>query len=250
MDFIETFGFGRSTIESRIEILTGDYRSSAELDFTFSWEGRPESAAYEPLLRHLLDHGICAVNIGFHDAPLYREEIWTFRKSPEDLRRASQESLLRFIIQGRTDLVRKRFGSKPLGKSNNRYFIALKRVGSVEESLREAVLQLIGGNASNCFHSPPVLLTDLVNIHFVLFISLVDDPTTVALESKLNVVKMPSFGVALAFVEAATVEMKSVAKHTPSPSTAPKVIHTSNTAAGEEKQEITGIFSYVSFEER
>ena len=81
-----------------------------------------------------------------------------------------------------------------------------------EESLRESVLQLIGGNASNSFHSPPVLLTNLAKNHYVLYISLVGDPT-VKLRFKLNVVRMPSFGVALAFVEERTAEMKSVTLH-------------------------------------
>jgi hypothetical protein len=80
----------------------------------------------------------------------------------------------------------------------------IKRLQGVEEdSLREAVLQLIGGNASNSFHSPSVLLTNLV-----LYISLKDN-----LQLKLNVIKMQSFGDALAFVEAQTSEMNSVTLH-------------------------------------
>lgn len=92
--------------------------------------------------------------------------------------------------------------------------------------MREAVLQLIGGNASNSFRSPPVLLTNLDKMHFVLYITLDGDPT-LNLKFKLNVVKMPTFGVALAFVEDRWSEMKSVTlqlgrKPTP-PSSPPKI---------------------------
>ena len=149
---------------------------------------------------------------------MYYEELWTLKRNTslrsEDLRKTGEEPKIKYILQGRTDLVRKRFGADPLGKSNNRYFIEIRRVEDFveEESLRESVLQLIGGNASNSFHSPPVLLTNLAKNHYVLYISLVGDPT-VKLRFKLNVVRMPSFGVALAFVEERTAEMKSVTLH-------------------------------------
>jgi hypothetical protein len=233
LDLMEIFGFGRVRIDSKIEQFTGAQPlKSAELDYTFRWEGQLESASYEPLLKHLLEHGICAVKIGegqgLPDALLYHEELWTLKRNTslrsEDLRKTGEESVFKYILQGRTDLVRKKNNADPLGKSNNRYFIEIKRVDDFveEDSLREAVLQLIGGNASNSFHSPPVLLTNLAKMHYVLYISLVGDPT-VELRFKLNVVKMLSFGVALAFVEELTAEMKSVTLHlgrkpTPPPS--------------------------------
>ena len=76
-----------------------------------------------------------------------------------------------------------------MGKSNNRYFIEIKRVEDFleEDSLGEAVLQLIGGNAFNSFYSPPVLLTNLDMQHFVLFIILDWDPM-LELKFRLNVV--------------------------------------------------------------
>ena len=223
LDLIEIFGFGPVHIASKIEVFAGAYPlKSAELDYTFRSEGQLESASYEPLLKHLLDHGICAVKIGegqeLPDGLLYYEELWTLKRNTslrsEDLRKTGEEPKIKYTLQGRTDLVRKRFGADPLGKSNNRYFIEIRRVEDFveEESLRESVLQLIGGNASNSFHSPPVLLTNLANNHYVLYISLVGDPT-VKLRFKLNVVRMPSFGVALAFVEERTAEMKSVTLH-------------------------------------
>ena len=42
---------------------------------------------------------------------------------------------------------------------------------------REAMIQLIGLNASNERNSPPVVLTNLVGIHSVLFLELTSEPT-------------------------------------------------------------------------
>ena len=224
LDLIDIFGFGRAHIATRITEFSGAHPlKSAELDFTFPWEeGQLESASYEPLLKHLLDHGICAVNVSegqdLPDALLFHEELWTLKKNTslrcEDLRKTYKESIFKYTLQGRTDLVRKKYSADPLGKSNNCYFIEIKRVEDFveEDSLRESVLQLIGGNASNSFHSPPVLLTNLAKTHFVLYISLEGDPTE-ELRFKLNVIRMPSFGVALAFVEERTAQMKSVTLH-------------------------------------
>ncbi len=260
LDMMGIFGFGRDNIASKIEVFAGVHPlKSAELDYTFRWEGQLESASYEPLLKHLLDHGICAVNIGegqgLPDGLLYYEELWTLKRNTslrsEDLRKTGEGPIFRYILRGRTDIVRKKNSADPLGRSNNRYFIEIKRgEGFVEEdSLREAVLQLIGGNASNSFHSPPVLLTNLVKKHYVLYISLVGDPT-VDLEFKLNVVRMPSFGVALAFVEERTAVMKSVTLHfcrkpTP-PSSPPKA---KNASEPKDDEDIAERFGNASLEE-
>jgi hypothetical protein len=223
LDLMNMFGFGQSNIANIIEVFDSAFPfDSKELDYTFHWDGQQESASYEPLLKHLHDHGICAVRVSegqnLPDGLLYREELWTLKRNTtlrcEDLRQIGKESVFKYILQGRTDLVIKKYSNHPLGKSNNRYFIEIKRVEdfSEEDSLRECVLQLIGGNASNSFHSPPVLLTNLNKNNYVLYISLMGDPTQY-LSFKLNVLRMPSFGVALAFVEAHTAEMSSVTLH-------------------------------------
>jgi hypothetical protein len=122
--------------------------------------------------------------------------------------------VFKYVLRGRTDLVRKKYKDAPLGKSNNQYFIEIKREADfvLEDSLREAFLQLVGGNIANTFHSPPVLLTNLAKMHFVLFITLVGDPT-VCLKYELHVLKMPTFGTAIAFLEEKTAEMHSVTLH-------------------------------------
>jgi hypothetical protein len=223
LDLMGIFGFSRTHIAKQIVVYDGAPPSrSAELDYTFRWDGQEEFASYEPLLQHLRDHGICAVRVDkgqdLPDSLLYDEEFWTLKRNTslrsKDLRKASEETIFKYTLRGLTDLVRKNDAAYPLGNSNNRYFIEIKRVKDfvLEDSLREAVLQLIGGNVSNSFHSPPVLLTNLAEMHFVLYITLAGDPR-VKLSFNLNVVQMPSFGVALAFVEEYTAEMRSVTLH-------------------------------------
>lgn len=260
LDLMDVVGFGRVTIASQVLPFSGDLPlRSDELDFSFRWEGQPESASYEPLLQHLLDRGIHAVRVsereGLSSGLLYREELWTLKKNislrSEDLRKIGQEPIRKYVLQGRTDFVIKWDMADPLGKSSYRYFIEIKRVQdfAVENSLREAVLQLIGGNASNSFHSPPVLLTNLAKMHYVLYITLVGDPA-VHLKFKLNVVKMPSFGAALALVEERTTDMESVTMHfcrKPTPASSPPKVK--NASEPEDDEDITERFGNASLEE-
>lgn len=86
MDLMEMFGFGRAHIATKIEVIAGALSlKSAELDYTFHWNGQLESASYEPLLKHLLEHKICAVKIGeglgLPDALLYYGELWTSKRN-------------------------------------------------------------------------------------------------------------------------------------------------------------------------
>jgi hypothetical protein len=149
---------------------------------------------------------------------LYYEEIWSSKKNTkltsEDLRKTGNAPVFKYILRGRTDLVRIKYRDEFIGKSNNQYFIEVKSVDDfvLEDSLCEAFLQLVGGNASNSFHSPPVLLTNLAHMHYVLFITLVGDPT-ISFKYELHVLKMQSFGVAVAFLEERTAEMNSFTLH-------------------------------------
>lgn len=82
-------------------------------------------------------------------------------------------------------------------------------------------MQLIGGNASNSYHSPPAVLTNLTTAHYLLRITLDGDPTT-KLDFGRHVWKMPSLGVALAFVKEETTVMRPQTLHQrPSPTSSP-----------------------------
>lgn len=171
---------------------------------------------------HLAANGVDAIIVdechSLPDGVLFHEVLWSLKKMTtvrsEDLRKSVEEHLFKYTLQGRTDLVRKRYPDEPLGKFNDRYFIEIKRESDFveEDSLREAVLQLIGGNACNSFHSPPVILTNLVKNHYVLFITLEVD-SSAELRFSLHVVKMPTLGVALGFAEEKTAVMHSCTLH-------------------------------------
>jgi hypothetical protein len=212
---------------------------SNELDFSFNWQkDDKESESYAPLQQHLLGLGIPTIDVSNgQDLPngiLFQEALHTLKKntmlSSSDLRKNVTCPYYKFTVQGRTDLVRMWDPMAPLGKSNNMYFIEVKRVCDFdkEHSLREAAIQLIGGNASNSFHSPPVVLTNLAKEHYVLFITLVGDPT-IDLRFKLNISKFTAFGAAIGFVEARTVQMASCTLHLgrrPTPPSSPSKVVT------------------------
>ena len=62
-----------------------------------------------------------------------------------------------FKLKGRTDLI-VLFEEGPVVNANVKYYIEIKTVKDFKEgsSVREAVLQLIGGNVGALYHSPPI----------------------------------------------------------------------------------------------
>ena len=260
LDVLDVLGLGRMIMSQRVTKFEGTLERSNELDFSYNWtKGQSEeSDSYEPLMKHLTDKGLSVVCVdggqGLPDGLLYHEEIWSLKQNTslrsEDLRKTSSEPMFKYTICGRTDLVRVRYQGDFLGKFNNQYLIEIKRVEDfvIEDSLREAVLQLIGCNVSNTFHSPPVVLTNLAKYHFVLFITLDGDPT-VALKFKLNVLKMRTLGDAIAFVEEKTASFKTVTQHfgrKPTPPSSPYIMNEVATSeTSEDFEAITENFSSV-----
>ena len=76
----------------------------------------------------------------------------------------------------------------------------MKTPSDVNKCLREAVLQLIGLNVANVYTSPSVILTDLNNSHYVLFISINPDPE-IRLAFALNVFKFELLGECLSYLQ-------------------------------------------------
>lgn len=162
MDLMMICGFGRLSMLQRMVKFDGmEPANSEKFNFSFQWNGQKESASYEPLINHMHSCGLDPVLVSdgqmMPDGLLFREEIWTLKTnisvSSEELRKEGKQSLLKYIIQGRTDIVRVQNPRLPLGNHNNRYFIEIKRVEdfSEEHSLREACLQLIGGTLQILF---------------------------------------------------------------------------------------------------
>lgn len=115
-------------------------------------------------------------NCVLFDVDIYNMRLSVLSLGSAELRIPGVEPKLRFRLSGRSDLVVLQPGRENVSRLNLRYAIVVKvNLGfNVNESLREAYLQLVGLNADNNNSSPPVLLSDLNDIHFVLYLELKD----------------------------------------------------------------------------
>jgi hypothetical protein len=179
-------------------------------NFIFSWNGQTEDVSYIPLQQYLQNIGIIAVVIGSGTGLplglLYNVDIYSLKQNltirSDELRQDGSEPKMRFHLKGRTDLVVLRRGDVPLGNGNIKYYIEVKTISGMNRTaIKEAILQLIGGNVAALYHSPPVLLTNLNQNHYVLYIDRVGDDH---LSFKLRIKKWTALCNALAFVEART----------------------------------------------
>ena len=207
-------------IESDMSIVDSDavkpiYKSK----FNFDWNGRSETESYQPLQEFLQTLNIHVLIIGsgsgLPDGLLYNVEIYSLKRDiniiSDELRKTQSEPKLLFRLKGRTDLIVLFDPKGPLSDGNIKYFIEIKTVKDFNQtwSLKEAILQLIGGNTAAEYHSPPVLLTNLEKHHYVLYIVKCD---TDFLKYELKITKWEKFCAALAFVESRTQEPISVTR--------------------------------------
>jgi hypothetical protein len=104
---------------------------------------------------------------------LFNVHVYTLRENifvrGDELRKTESEPKHVFTLSGRTDLIVLKAGTTNALRMNTRYVIAVKVKGfKVNEGLKEAYLQLLGMNIDNNNTSPPALLTDLCDKHYVL----------------------------------------------------------------------------------
>jgi hypothetical protein len=192
------------------------------INFVYNFAGNTESFAYEPLKDFLCSMGlhpqIIGSGTGLPNGLLYNVDIYTLKPrrsvSSDVLREKQMEPKLIFKLRGRTDLVVLTQEDAPMSNMYIKYYIEVKTVSDFKEktAMREAVLQLIGGNVGAYYHSPPVLLTNLNSKNFVLnIIQSVKDDCDI-LSFALKVTSFNTFGEALKYVESLTVEMMSVTR--------------------------------------
>ena len=107
-----------------------------------------------------------------------------------DLRTTGDELSYLFNLSGRTDIVVLLPGKINVSRMNTRYAIQIKtKMPDSSEALREAYLQLVGLSVENGCTSPPVLLTDLNNTHYILYFEL---PDRVKRKFKLRIEQHPT----------------------------------------------------------
>ena len=92
-----------------------------------------------------------------------------------DLHMTGDEPRYVFNLSGRTDIVVLLPDKTNVSRMNTRFAIKIKsKMPDACEALSEVYLQLVGLSVENGCTSPPVLLTDLNNIHYVLYFELPD----------------------------------------------------------------------------
>lgn len=185
--------------------------------FDFVWTDKIESDSYDVVENYLRSCGISSKVIGGgNDLPnglLYDVKIHALRprmKTQQELRanilNQSYANLnVRFQLSGRSDIFVYRKNSTILNRLQCNYCIEIKTVagmnGGLEaQSIREATLELIGLNVDNPNISPAVILTNLVGKHYVLYITLGDNPE-ISLNYNLHVHKFETFPKAVWWVE-------------------------------------------------
>ena len=142
-----------------------------------------EASSYAPFQAFLLSIGENPLIVadgqqlpcGFlYDVLVYSKPNRTNRQRGE-LRMTGVEPRYVFNLSGRTDIVVLLPDKTNVSRMNTRYVIEIKtKIPDTSEALREAYLQLVGLSVENGCTSPPVLLTDLNNIHYVLYFELPD----------------------------------------------------------------------------
>ena len=158
-----------------------DYFLSNDIIFDFDWhwrDGREEVDSYEPLQQQLLQAKFFAISIASgqhcHNSNLFDEEFWSLRKVIDD------NVLLIGYVKGRTDLVvlKEEYQGSYITRNMVRFGIEIKKQDMISSSsglasaIREVSTQLIGLTAGNTNNCPSMILTDLTQCHFCVYLFL------------------------------------------------------------------------------
>ena len=173
-----------------------------------------EKTSYKPLILYLeklnLHSADVSEGVRCQNKNLFNSDVFTLRKgtafSSETLRLTAQAPVFIQNIRGRTDVIILRGGCEHAPvyhKAHVKVAVEIKTIKGlkfVDGALREAAIQLIGLNAQNCESTPVVLLTNFMRKHFVLYLTMGDDPER-NLKYELHIVQLQTFESALEFAD-------------------------------------------------
>lgn len=173
-----------------------------------------EKTSYGPLMQYLQSLGLRSADVSegerCQNKNLFNSDVFTLRKgtavSSATLRMTAQAPVFIQNIHGRTDIIilRDGFENAPVyHKAHVRVAVEVKTVKGLkltDGALREAAIQLVGLNAQNCEVTPVVLLTNFARKHYVLYLTMGDDPER-DLKFELHIVQFKTFESALEFAE-------------------------------------------------
>lgn len=140
-----------------------------------------ETKSYPFIQKFLQGIGQVAYIVGngqrLSNGKLFNKEIWTNRELDPSIR--SQKVNFIQIVHGRTDLVvlardyLQEDGYTEISIDMVKILIEVKTELNVSKtgSIHEAIVQLIGANAENRTRSPPVVLSNLKQTHYVLYLT-------------------------------------------------------------------------------
>jgi hypothetical protein len=171
-------------------------------------ESFEEKESYGPIVEFLKKIGqvayIVADGENLSNKLLYHHAIYTIRAKDPSVHGQNVTYLRK--LKGRTDLVilTDDFpvidGHSTILRSQVKVLIEIKtpETMSLTGSLHEAMLQLIGANVANDLRSPPVVISNLRQTHYVLYLS---KESTIARPHYYLINKVPcaSFGAAITF---------------------------------------------------
>lgn len=159
---------------------------------------KAETNSYEhvKLLLDLIGENSCVIGNGqcLPNGLLFNVAVHTMRKNiivrSVDLRKTGEEPKHVFNLCGRSDVIALLPGRLIVSRMNTRYVIEVKVKGfKLNEALKESYLQLVGLSIDNNNTSPPVILTDLNEKHYVLCLEVED---SLSLKFRLSIKQFPS----------------------------------------------------------
>jgi hypothetical protein len=184
-------------------------------DFQFEWTSkRLEATGYPEVLKYLRGLGLIALLVedGENLAVGVLFDVLLYSLRTTIIRRPR----CRYRLRGRTDIIVVDPDNANLSKSSTVFGVEIKSTADMDDekgrnkALREAFLQLVGLNAANEYHSPPVILSNLVRMHYVLYFERVDSSSSGNTYYKLKIAKAKTFGGAVRFVSANLMYRASV----------------------------------------
>lgn len=147
----------------------------------FDWGDQNKNAGYEPMRDFFASCGLISRNVANGLNNLYDFSVLSPRDRLADgLTLRDENTINKFRIYGKPDIVV--LDEDILTRGCMKFAIEIKTVVDMDteaktnEALREAFLQLVGLNVRNVYKSPAVVLTDMNQKHYVLYLDIYGDP--------------------------------------------------------------------------
>jgi CRISPR/Cas system-associated exonuclease Cas4 (RecB family) len=171
--------------------LGGDY-CQYERFRAFPWGDQNESAGYETMLQYLSTCGLISRKVA-NGINLYDFDVYSLRDRVVDaltLRNENKVPIHKFHIHGKTDIVV--LDEDILTRGKIKFAIEIKTVvnmhtdAKTNQALREAFLQLVGLNVRNDYKSPAVVLTNMNEKHYILYLDIRGDLEAFRFDLKIH----------------------------------------------------------------